>query len=98
MSIGHVRPSTSFNLAVGRIESHYVRVKAPSPKKEIKEPEKGKNERNLPNPDRSVEEISVPLTESEVAAAPEGNSTSNWKDRIESIKRAKKPKKVDENG
>lgn len=97
MPIGHKRPSELFKEAVSMIERNRMAAHATAP---VNAPmvqeanhgvrDEGKNERQGIEGERTPQEIGVPIVESSVVSAESGNSTSDWKDRIEAAKKAKR--------
>ena len=97
MPIGHKRPSELFREAVSMIEHNRMAAHAAAPVNApmVQEgnhgvPDPGKNDRQGIEGERTPQEIGVPIVESPVVSAESGNSTSDWKERIEAVKKAKK--------
>lgn len=101
MPIGHKRPSELFREAVSMIEHNRMATHATNPvnapmvqeNKHVNDSEE-KNERQGIEGERTTQEINVPIVDVGVVSAESGNATSDWKVRIEAMKKAKYAKAV----
>jgi hypothetical protein len=97
MPIGHKRPSELFKEAVSTIERNRMTAHATKPvnapmvteNKHVTGSEE-KNERQGIEGERTTQEINVPIVDAGVVSAESGNSSSDWKVRIEAAKKAKR--------
>lgn len=102
MPIGHKRPSETFREAVSTIERNRMTEHAIAPvtapmsaeiNHGLRNKEQG-NERQGIEGERTQEKISVPIVENPTVSAESGTSSSDWKERIEAMKKAKHAKVV----